>query len=360
MGTTLANIHVRSKEKTCIDDYVFHSFSDGWQTYLPAENLPENFSDSYKLARMFSRKIDEPVLLFCIVDSDLVHFAFLQHGHCVSEYCGRIAPSKNLYGIPALVGYTEGNKRKLSHILSCTDTEFQVMLLEEYFGVCLLAFPEELENNPNAWHREQGDKLYLEYKEQDKKLRGKDALFSAELVCELKGSVYWNDFGNKTRPKEHAYLFGYTTAESKACDLTPFVFENGQINFISWQEYAALPDGKYIQEVNNELYTIEYVPMRIRFSEKAPYGFAGKEFHLPLDYTNPVGFDKHGHFLITNLETHILVVDKNFEVVSRLSVRGAVVDYRDDYVLTCGHSSGYSYMYNPYERIRIYRINKNK
>ena len=83
----------------------FKSLSEGWQTYIP-DVEPENPLDFQKLAKRISKSTDAPVMWFYIFDSDAIYFQFYINGKRAASYAqGDPMGCKNLYGIPAMVGY---------------------------------------------------------------------------------------------------------------------------------------------------------------------------------------------------------------------------------------------------------------
>lgn len=240
MGTTMGSIHVYTGQRIINLNGSFRSFSDGWQTYI-SESLDSDYGVLLKLAKKISKDIDAPVLWFFESDSDYIEFNFYCGGKRVASYSGDgFTANKNLYQIPALIGYNEGHKRRLSKILSCTDTDFQVELLEEYFGVCLLPLTELLEEDSQALHRERGEHLYQQYIEEERRLTGPRAPVKVELVCEHKGKIF-DDYFKAVPPvyKPHYFLFGYTDPSDNYYHrkLKPFCFRNGAMEWITDEEY---------------------------------------------------------------------------------------------------------------------------
>ena len=214
MGTTLSSIHIYSSNlvSTFPD---FHSFSDGWQTYVP-ENEPEDPFAFQRLAKKISRSIDAPVLWFYIFDSEMLIFEFYKNGKKIASY-SQTEPNgcKNLYAIPSMIGYENGQKRRLPKILSCADIEYQIELLEEYFGVCLVPIPELINESANAMSRVRGESLYQSYLTEEKKLTGKRSPINVELVSERIGKLFEHKFDdeNKRSFRPNYYYFGYNTEE---------------------------------------------------------------------------------------------------------------------------------------------------
>ena len=172
IGITIGSVHIYSP--SMVDTLPgFRRFSEGWQTYTP-ENVPDGPFLYQKLAKEISQRVDALVLWSCIFDSEDIMIEFYKNGKKAASYFSSDASNcKNLYTIPSLVEYSTGQKRRLSKVISCADIEYQLQLLEEYFGVCLSPFPELLEEDPNALSRIREDRLYQSYLA-EKKAHGKE------------------------------------------------------------------------------------------------------------------------------------------------------------------------------------------
>ena len=165
MGTTFSSIHIYVNNAIEDPFLEFRSFSDGWQTCIT--DLSEmDFNTVLKNVKRISKAIDAPVLWFFVNDSDYIDFVFYVKGKQAAKYAFE---SKNLYGIPGLIGLGEGNKKRLSNILQAADIDEKIAMLEEYFGVCLLPFPECFVT-PEELKRERSDKIYLEYTKKNKEI----------------------------------------------------------------------------------------------------------------------------------------------------------------------------------------------
>ena len=172
MGLTLCSIHILSDEIPRIPEVDFQSFSKGWCTCTN----PGSFEDDFKLARKISKKTDKPVLYFYVYDSDIVSFAFLISGRKIVDFStdSSFIP-KGISKIPEIIGDAQkGSKKKISLILQCSDDERLISLLEEYFGLNLLFDAEYLSESAEIKVKK-GDRLYLEYLEDYKKICGKGA-----------------------------------------------------------------------------------------------------------------------------------------------------------------------------------------
>lgn len=359
MGTTLSSVHIYTTtivENESLSD--FRTFSDGWYTYIPSET-PDDPLQLCSFAKGISKRINAPVLWFYIFDSESIWFEFYQGGKRISAYSQEgMTSNKNLYGIPKLIGYEDGQKRRLSRILSCADIDLQLELLEEYFGVCLLPFPDMLDESPDIFHRIRSDKKYLALIEEDKKLTGKLSPFKAELVYERKGKLFYHHFGENDRfIKQHCYYLGYESLESlyQKGALTPVRFENGQLIPITQEEFDNAESIPRYESRKDDRFTEEYIPYKVHFTDKAPAEFRGKTLTTPRGfYFN--WFDEKGRAILSDERGGIAIVDDSLKVVAKMRVKGEPVDYLDGYILTTGSRSFFEYGYYPKDAVRIYRI----
>lgn len=362
MGTTLSSVHVYTPNAISgMKD--FYSFSNGWQTYLP-EEPPEDPFEYRPFAKKISKRIDAPVLWFYIFDSESIWFEFYQNGKKVSAYSQQdLTGTKNLYGVPALVGYEEGQKRRLSRILSCADVDFQIELLEEYFGVCLIPFPEMLDEGEAALCRERGDRLYCSLLEEDKKVAGKQAPMKAELVWQRTGKIFERKFGadHNTFKPNHFY-FGYDTFFSNFQNgaLRPVRFEKGELVEISQEEFNCAPqvlccDGRKDDRIEEEYYPVA----KVRFTDKAPAGLRGKTLVMPRGFWF-FCFDEKGRAILSDERGGISVVDDTLKVIAKMRVKGMPIIYADGYILTAGTHSFYAYVYDRSDAVRVYRISEKE
>ena len=363
MGTTFSSIHVYSPN--AVNGYSdFYSFSEGWQTYVPKEH-PEDPFDLKKLARKISRTIDAAVLWFYIFDDESLFFEFYQNGKKAAAYF-QMEPSacKNLYGIPAMIGYESGNKRRLSKILSCSDLDYQIELLEEYFGVCLLPLREILEEDPDSLHRVRSDKLYKEYCAEEEKISGKHAPIKLTLVSEQRGKLFFSRFGERGMSLQkltHCYYFGFDTPDSKydGGALRPIRFEHGNLSLISQEEFDALPSVPighlYSELLYDGVLTLE--GNKVHFTDRAPVAFKNKTIVVPRGYRFG-WFDGKDRAIITDMRSGIAIIDDSLKVIAKMHVKGMPIDYADGHILSVGSESFWMYSYNPSNAVRIYRIDE--
>ena len=359
MGTTFSSIHVYSSN--AVSGFPnFHSFSEGWQTYMPNEEQEDLFAFQ-KLAKKISRNIDAPVLWFYIFDSESLLFEFYKNGKKVAAYSQMDSNgSKNLYGIPSLIGYESGQKRRLSKILSCADIDFQLELLKEYFGVCLIPFPEMLKESPNIISRVRGEELYLAYLAEEKKLTGKQSPVKVELISEQTGKLFEHKFNDNDKQyyKPDHYYFGYDTFDSNFEDgaLRPVRFEQGKLVSITKEDFDAVPKVLRQDARVDERFSEEFYPSyKIYFTDKAPEGLKNKILVTPRGFYF-YWFDENGRAILSDERGGIAVVDETLKVIAKMRVKGIPVNFADGYILTVGSESFFAYYYNPSNAVRIYRI----
>ena len=361
MGTTFCSIHVYSADPVVYRDYRFCSFSHGWQTYMPED---EGFLDpeqTQKFARKISEAVNAPVLWFYIVDTEWLCLKFYLRGKQLAGYSGEeCTPNKNLYQIPQLIGYGDGHKHHLSKIFKCTDIDLQVELLEEFLGVCLLPFPELLDEDPQALSKVRGDTLFRKYAEQEKELTGKRSAIQVELVQELPGLLYEEDWNGEWFEKEeceylphfkkHYYL--YFKAKWTGISGVPVCFRDGMIAFISCEEMKREGADKpyphrYIGD--NALYESENFPNRLIFSDSAPAPFAGKTMKLLRGWYG-LGFDAKNRLVLYDDKSTLAITDDNMQIIAKRRLKGKIRDIDGDYILTVEEKGGIGGI------IRVYRI----
>ena len=359
MGTTLSSIHIYSSNPvSTFPD--FHSFSDGWQTYVP-ENEPVDPFAFQKLAKKISRSIDAPVLWFYIFDSEILIFEFYKNGKRIASYSQTDTNGcKNIYAIPSMIGYENGQKRRLSKILSCADIDCQIELLEEYFGVCLVPALELANESENTMSRVRGKSLYQSYLTEEKKLTGKRSPINVELVSERIGKLFEHKFddGGERLFRPHCYYFGYNTPESnfQGGALCPVRFECGNLVPITQEEFDAILPIPHHNARDDARFSEEFYPSyKVHFTDKAPNGLKNKTLVAPRGYYF-YWFDEKGKAILSNERGGLAVVDDTLKVIAKIQVKGTPVDYADGYILTAGSESFFSYYYNPSNTIRIYRI----
>ena len=351
MGTSFASIHIFDNKEFQTDYCEFRSFSDGWQTCI------SDFSDkdpeyALKVAKLISKQTSSPVLYFYIFDSEYIYFEFLQTGKIVARYSDEeFSTNKNLYGIPTLLGYGYGYKKRLSKILNSDDADEKTKLLEEYFGVCLLPFPEYF-FDCSMLKRKKGDKLYKEFVKKEKAISGRNASIVLELVAEYKGKIFWDYFGGPTQ-KEHCYLFGY---ESERGELTPVRFCGERLEAISEAEFN---QDRILQKHECDFCKIEYgTTCRVIFNDLAPKQYANKKMKLP-NNLYPFGFDKKNRLVLKG-HNKICIADKDMKIIAKNSIKGDCEDIIGDFILTASGDSFCGYEYDPKATVRIYRLTERQ
>ena len=360
MGITFCSVHVYSTEAVAFENTKFARYSQGWQTVLPED---KDFSDpkaTQRIAKDISRAVSAPVLWFFEFDSEAIYMKIFQQGKQISSYDGSgFGSSKKLLQIPLLIGYENSGKRRFTKILGCADIDLRIKLLEEFFGVCLLPFPEMADENRSALSRVREEKLFKSYEAEEKKLTGKHAAVEAEVVQELDGVLYGEDWNcqwfdeKQVRRlphfKPHYYL--YCKRRVTGEEYIPVHFCNGKIQFIDQEEMRR--DGAdrpyphhYIGD--NPNYEQRFFPNKLIFLDTAPAAYRGKEFLLPNGFYG-LGFDAKDRLLLYDSNNTFAVVDKNTKIIAKKRLKGKIWDTDGDYILTL-ERKGLS------DRIRVYRI----
>lgn len=352
MGTTFSSIHILSNEAPQISYFEFKSFSNGWQTCI---NIFSDWDPNYLLnaAKLISKQTSSPVLCYYIFDSEYIHFEFLQNGKLFARYSDdEFVSNKNLYGIPPLLGYASGYKKRLSNILGCSDAEEKNDLLEEYFGVCLLPFPECFSDH-STLIREKSDILYTEFIENEIALTGPKAPISLDLITEQKGKIFWDYFGKYTK-KEHCYLFGYDVPNSKS--LKPVRFCGEQIKPISTEEFD---QNRIPLRYQRDFYEMEYgATSYALFNDLAPASYTNKKMKMPNGFF-PLGFDTKNR-LVLHGQRKIYIADESMNIIAKKTIKGDCADMVGDFILTYSGDSFCGYEYEPKATIRIYRLIEKK
>lgn len=346
MGISFTSIHAYSEKALNFEDMIFKSFSEKWYTLITDETEPDKLR---KLAFSISKRTEAPILFFCVFDSETVFIEFLLNGRRVASHNDDYYVSnKNIYKIPTLVGIENGQKRRLSSIFSCSDTELKIAMLEEYLGVCLLSLAE-LYSEPEALRRIRSDLLYKNFIEEEKALTGKKAPYKAELVAEYPGKIFYNEFGRNNIGKECCYLYGFSDPFKR--DLRPVRFENGRLVEITFDEFNSAQSFK--PHTNDPRFIIDYgEPVKVTFSDLAPADYRGKTMKMPCGFY-PIEFEGDS-LLLTNYRNIAIV--ENMKIVAKIPVKGDVDKVYDGYLITTSGDSFCGYCYDPKAMIRIYRI----
>ncbi len=351
MGTSLSSIHIFGDSAPIDCSFSFRSFSPNWQTCINdfSEKAPDY---PYKAAKYISKHIDAPVLHFGVFDSEMIWFDIFYNGKIVSKYSDdELVANKKLFDIPSLIGYGEGHKKRLSSLLSCSDIDLKIAMLEEYLGVCLLYLPE-LDDNPQFFHRDRNDTIYRKYQAEEKALTGKAAPIHLKLIAEYPGKLF-SDFFNTAHINEikpHYYLYGY--AGNNSYDLTPVCFVGEKLEE---SDLSTFSQGRICVPFDNPQFKMHYgTPCKVTFSDDCPPAYRGKTMTLPngffpYDFTNE-------HELLLEGNHRIYVVDPTLKIIAKLSIKGDIADIMDDYVLTTTGDSFCGYCFEPKAKIYIYKI----
>lgn len=357
MGTFASTIHVYTRESIPTSLGSFRCFSDGWQTMLPVEKAIIDFESDKKLARKLSKELPYPILYFWEYDSDEFGFVLFCSGKQVTIFgTDPYTEAKGLFKLPEYIGYPEGNKRRLSRILSCADMEYSIAMLEEYFGVCLEVFFDLLDM-PQDLIRTRSDEKYRAYLEEERRFTGKDAGIYVELTEEVFGKLEDNPvFGDFSRPKQHIfYLAQFHTLAERCSPLPAVEFRHGKL----------MPaDGSVIQkakikEYDDPRFHVEFYPRTtVTFSDLSPAPYRSKCFTaLPRGYY-PYDFDESDHLILQNERGDIAFMNSNGELIAKCRIKGCLMDYRDGFFLTdkdgCFDPHGWGF--DPEGVLRIYRI----
>jgi len=357
VGTTLNSIHIFGNSIAGDCGFTFQAFSAYWLTCI--DDLSEKDADySYNAARLISKQTDAPVLNFGVFDSEMIWFEFFCNGKIVSRYSdNELITNKKLYDIPKMVGYEDGNKKRLSTILACSDVDLKIALLEEFFGVCLLYFPKESQE-AEMLCRERSDVLYQKYEKEEKALTGKNAPIKLDLIAEYPGKLFYDAFGCRETVKPHYFLHGYMSEKvlEKYHALTPVQFTGKSLEV---SDYETFEQGRIPRHYEDTRFKIQYkTPCKVTFSAECPSAFREKTMTLPNGFY-PVEFLPSGELLLQG-NHRIFVADETFKIIAKLSVKGDVADVIDNYILTTVGDSFCGYCYDSKAKIYLYEVVKNR
>ena len=324
MGTTVSSIHIYTSEPIPEGLGSFVSFSKGWQTRLPEPSAANDFEADQKQARRLSKHLPYPILYFWEFDSDEFGFVLFCSGKQVTIFgTDPYTEAKGLFKLPEYIGYPEGNKRRLSRILSCADMEYSIAMLEEYFGVCLEVFFDLLDM-PQDLIRTRSDEKYRAYLEEERRFTGKDAGIYVELTEEVFGKLEDNPvFGDFSRPKQHIfYLAQFHTLAERCSPLPAVEFRHGKL----------MPaDGSVIQkakikEYDDPRFHVEFYPRTtVTFSDLSPAPYRSKCFTaLPRGYY-PYDFDEGDALILQRERGGCAFWNYDVEFVGRCGGDGVVM-----------------------------------
>ena len=359
MGTTVSSIHIYTNEPIPEGLGSFVSFSEGWQTRLPETSAANDFEADQKQARRLSKYLPYPVLYFWEFDSAAFGFNLFYENKRITTFDTSSAPL-GLFKLPPLIGYDEGNKRRLATVLSCADIEYSIAMLEEYLGVCLEVFYDLLDT-PQDLKRERNDEKYRAYLEEEKRFKGKNAPIRLDLSEEILGKLeYHAFFGDRSRPKQHIFYLAYSATIPRMNSPLPAVefrqgkllhAEDSTIRRAKFKEFAIINDSRF---------RVSFSPRTtVRFTYYAPDSYRGKIFtSIPRGYY-PFDFDEKDRLILSNERGGgILFMDSEGKIVALCHLKGCLIDYRDGYLLTDKDANfdPYGWGFDPDGVIRIYRI----
>lgn len=351
MGTSLSSIHIFGDSAPIDCGFSFRSFSLNWQTCI--DDFSENAHDyPYKAAKFISNHIDAPVLHFGVFDSEMIWFEFFLNGKVISRYSDdEFVANKKLFDIPSLIGYNNGQKKRLSSLLSCSDIDFKIAMLEEYLGVCLLYLPE-ISDNPEMFRRNRSDALYCKYQSEEKALTGKAAPVQLSLITEYPGKLFWDFFGRNHLQsiKPHYFLYGYVQEDLH--DLTPVRFTGKSLET---SDLSTFSQNRIQRAHDDPRFKMHYgTPCKVTFSDECPPAYRGKTMTLPSGFY-PESFTKNNELLLQG-NHRIYVADSTMKIIAKLSIKGDIADIMDDYVLTTTGDSFCGYCFEPKAKIYVYEI----
>ncbi len=90
------------------------------------------------------------------------------------------------------------------------------------------------------------------------------------------------------------------------------------------------------------------------FNDKAPTAYANKKMKLPNNFY-PWGFDTKNRLILSG-NGKIYIVDDNFSIIAKVSLKGDCEDIVGDFILSATESSFYAYAYDPKAKVRIYQL----
>ena len=282
----------------------------------------------------------------------MIWFEFFLNGKVVSRYTDEeFSANKKLFDIPSLIGYNDGQKKRLSTLLRCSDTDYKIAMLEEFFGVGLLYLPE-IADEPELLRRDRSDTLYRKYQAEEKALTGRMAQIQFCMIREYPGKLFRNFFGfsflNNIKP--HYFLFGY--AHEDSCDLTPVCFVGESLEA---SDLFTFSQNRIPWKPIDPCFELDYgTPCKVTFSDECPPAYRGKTMTLPNGFY-PVSFTKNNELLLEG-NHRVFVADPTLKIIAKLSVKGDIADVVDDYVLTTSGDSFFGYYFEPNAKIYIYKI----
>ena len=350
MGITLESFHIFSDTAPEKSSFFFRSFSAHWQTCI------DDFSalglDCRKAALQVSQRVTAPVLHFQVFDSEMIWLTVYQNGNiCARHYDNSMPSGKKISLIPDLFGCSE--KRRLYSILSCSDTELKIAMLEEYLGVCLL-FEPDLMDDPQMLHRDRDNNFYLRHQEAEKALTSKAAPYKLNLIAQYPGKIFRNSLSHYTT-KPHHFLWGFQKDNSDPYIPVHFTGKAMEVTDIDNFEHGF----KICSHAGESCFECGYFgggSYQVKFLSGSPAAYLGKTMNLPAGFY-PFCFTDTGRLLLWK-RNRICVVDDALTVVANLSVKGDIADMVGDYILTTTGESFCGHEYEPRAAIYIYQLTK--
>ena len=254
-----------------------------------------------------------------------------------------------------MVGYEEGQKKRLSALLACSDIDLKISMLEEFLGVYLLYFPE-LSERAETLCRKRSDAIYQKYQEEEKALTGKAKPISINLIAEYPGKLFYDIFGRHETVKPHYFLHGYTTEEvtPNYNTLTPVHFSGSSLDVSDTETFR---QDRIDRRHEDSKFRMQYGTLcKVTFSDKCPSAYRGKTMSLPNGFY-PEEFLPSGELLLQG-NHRIFVVDSTLKIIAKLSIKGDIADVLENYILTTTGDSFFGYCYEPKAKIYIYEVVK--
>ena len=343
MGLSLTSIHIYGDSVPADCGFNFRSFSENWFTCI--DPLPcEEMKNTYSAARKLSKKTSSTVLWFYLLDSDVIWMTFFKDGKAAASYTNDgYTPGKKLFSIPALVGYEEGNKKRISNILAAPTTETLIALLEEFLGVDLLFEPYLLETDQNL-SRTRGDTLYKQHMEEEKRLSGKNSPFTFDLVAEYNTVLYpqkkhiFQRLDLDENEKEVYSPVQFTGPALEPCDLE---------TFRKAESTSSTDDPRFKFTFGHRC--------KVTFTEQAPSEYRGQTWDLP-NGCFAYEFLPTGELILLG-NRRLIILDHTETVLAKFTHKGDVMEIRDNYVLLATDSFGF-YGYQPNAKIFIYKLSR--
>lgn len=350
MGLSLTSIHIYGDSVPADCGFNFRSFSENWFTCI--DPLPcEEMKNTYAMARTLSKKTSATVLWFYLFDSDMIWMTFFKDGKIAASYTNDgFTPGKKLFSIPALVGYEDGNKRRLSNILAAPTAETLIALLEEFLGVDLLFEPYLLETDQNL-SRTRGDTLYKQHMEEEKRLSGKNSPFAFDLVVEYRAGLYPNFFTEHERKK--SFFVRLDLNENGKEVYSPVQFTGPALEPCDLETFRKAESTSSTDDPRFEFSFGR--PCKVTFTEQAPAEYRGQTWVLPNGYF-AYDFLPTGELILLG-NRRLIIMDHTETVLAKLTHKGDVMEIRDNYVLLATDSFGF-YGYQPNAKIFIYKLSR--